>query len=161
MIEFVANGNIMNSEDDAIVNPVNCVGVMGAGLALQFKNQYPGNFAMYQQVCKNDFLVPGKMFIYERDGYDRPYYIINFPTKQHWKDKSSMGMLEIGLLNLVIAIESRWIESISVPALGCGLGGLDYKDVKPVLCKHLSFVLDKCKVTIYEPHTKSRNVQKP
>ena len=161
MIEFIANGNILNAKTDALVNPVNCVGVMGAGLALQFKNQFPNNFHCYREVCKNGFLTTGTVFTYQRKAWAVPRFIVNFPTKSHWRGMTTIHILEAGLRSLVTAIEMREISSIAVPALGCGLGGLDYRDVKPILCKHLTEVLDEgCKVTIYEPHTKFGNVQK-
>ena len=123
-------GNIFYQDVDAIVNPVNCVGVMGAGLALQFKKWYPENFDAYAIACRNFEVWLGKMFVYRLYGDVRPYYIINFPTKYHWRDKSSIEDIDSGLVALVEEIRIWHIQSIAIPRLGCGLGGLHWPDVR-------------------------------
>ena len=100
MIEFTT-GNIFESDAEALVNAVNCVGVMGRGIALQFKNKYPENFKAYQQACKQEVLKPGKMFVFETGQLVLPRWIINFPTKRHWRGKSRIEDIESGLIDLV------------------------------------------------------------
>ena len=126
------NGSIFDERADALVNPVNCVGAMGAGLALQFKKAFPENFRAYAEMCENGGLKTGEMFVFET-GAMFPAHIINFPTERHYKDKSRMEYIKSGLSALVREIESRGIESIAVPALGCGLGGLNWAEVKPLI----------------------------
>jgi O-acetyl-ADP-ribose deacetylase (regulator of RNase III) len=89
MVEY-KTGNILQEQADAIVNTVNCVGIMGRGIALQFKKSYPENFKEYEQACKKGLVEPGKMFIHDRNSLFQPKYIINFPTKRHWKGKSQI-----------------------------------------------------------------------
>jgi len=100
MIEY-KNGDIFNSDVEAIVNTVNCVGIMGRGLALQFKNKFPQNFKEYAVACKNEQVQPGKMHIYQTGQLTNPKYIINFPTKRHWKGKSKIEDIENGLDDLI------------------------------------------------------------
>ena len=116
---------------EAIVNPVNCVGVMGSGLAREIKFAYPDNFIAYLGACTRREVWPGKMFVFDRETAMKPKFIINFPTKQHWRQSSRLEDIEAGLISLAQEIESREITSIAIPALGCGLGGLDWADVKP------------------------------
>lgn len=146
MIHFKI-GDIFQQKTEAYINPVNCVGVMGAGLALQFKKRFPDNFKEYEKVCKNKELIIGKMFIYKTDIYN-PKYIINFPTKNHWKDKSKLEYIDIGLISLKSAIEQYNISSISIPKIGCGLGGLKWIDVKNKIIFHLSEI--DCEIFILE-----------
>ena len=127
-----AVGNIFDERVDALVNPVNCVGAMGAGLALQFKRAFPENFRAYAEACRNGGIKTGAMFVFET-GAMFPTHIINFPTERHYRDKSRMEYIEEGLVALVGEIERRAIESIAIPALGCGLGGLDWTDVRPLV----------------------------
>lgn len=127
--EFTS-GDILADPSEALVNTVNCVGVMGRGLALQFKKAWPVNFKAYAAACKRDEVQPGRMFVFETGQLTSPRYIINFPTKRHWRDKSRIEDIESGLTALVEVIVTRNIRSIAVPPLGCGLGGLDWKDVR-------------------------------
>lgn len=149
MIELTS-GDILKDDSDAIVNTVNCVGVMGRGIALQFKNAWPENFAAYAAACKRDEVQPGRMFIYEVGQLTSPRFIVNFPTKRHWKGKSRMEDIESGLVALVAELRSRGIRSIAIPPLGSGLGGLDWSDVRPVIEAALQAVPD-VRVRIYEP----------
>ena len=119
----------------ALVNPVNCVGVMGKGLALAFKNWYYDNYLAYHKACKENLVHLGKMFFYPRE--ELPYWIVNFPTKHHWKDKSRLEDIECGLIALSYWLSEKKIPSIAIPPLGCGLGGLDKKDVYPLIAHHL------------------------
>lgn len=149
MIELTS-GDILKDEADAIVNTVNCVGVMGRGIALQFKNAWPKNFKAYEAACARKELQPGRMFIFETGQLTTPRYIVNFPTKRHWRGNSRIEDIESGLVALASDIKSRGIRSIAIPPLGAGLGGLDWDDVRPLIEKHLSSLTDVT-VRIYEP----------
>ena len=131
MIHFT-RGDIFAQPADAIVNPVNCVGVMGRGLALQFKRRYPDAFLAYRRACAERRVRPGRMFMFET-GCDRPRWIVHFPTKRHWRDRSTIGDIEAGLRDLAAAVERHGIRSIAIPPLGCGLGGLDWRAVHPLV----------------------------
>ena len=130
MIEYI-QGDIFESNSDAIVNPVNCVGVMGAGLAKQFKERYPDNFRAYQEACRQGQVQPGRVFAFDRGPGKRPRYIFNFPTKRHWREASQMPDIQAGLGDLAAHLRQQPdINCIGLPALGCGLGGLKWVDVK-------------------------------
>ena len=125
MIEF-RTGDILKADAEALVNTVNCVGVMGRGIALQFKNAFPDNFKAYEAACEREEVQPGKMFVFETGTLTNPKFIINFPTKRHWRGKSRIEDIESGLKALVEEIRQRGIRSIAIPPLGSGLGGLDW-----------------------------------
>ncbi len=129
MIEY-KHGDILREEAEALVNTVNCVGVMGRGIALQFKNAFPDNFKAYAAACKKEEVQPGRMFIFETRKLTNPRYIINFPTKRHWRGQSRMEDIEAGLTALVETIRRYEINSIAIPPLGSGLGGLDWSEVR-------------------------------
>lgn len=148
MIKY-KTGNILEDESEALVNAVNCVGIMGSGIALQFKNAFPANYKAYREACAEKRVKLGQMFIYFND--DDPSFIINFPTKDHWKDKSKLVDIEQGLSALAETIKVLPIPSVAIPALGCGLGGLDWKDVKPLIEK-MAHKLPDVEITVYEPH---------
>ena len=122
MIEFT-QGDILKAEADAQVNTVNCVGVMGRGSALQFRKAYPENFKAYKKACGAKEVQPGTMFVHDLNSLYLPRYIINFPTKRHWKNKSKIEDIHSGLEDLVTVVRDRQICSIAIPPLGCGLGG--------------------------------------
>jgi O-acetyl-ADP-ribose deacetylase (regulator of RNase III) len=126
-------GDILAGDADAVVNTVNCVGVMGAGLALQFKNAYPENFRAYKRACDAKLLEPGGLQIFDRGSLEPPHYIVNFATKGHWKGKSRLADIRKGLVALRDHIITYKIGSIAVPPLGCGLGGLDWSEVLPLI----------------------------
>ena len=129
MIQFV-EGDIFESDAEALVNPVNCVGVMGAGLAAQFKRRFPENFSAYRSVCTLGQLKPGVLFIFERgDCVLSPRYIVNFPTKLHWRERSDLRYISSGLEALLQEVRARHIKSVAIPPIGCGLGGLDWDSV--------------------------------
>ena len=130
MIEYKI-GDIFNENAEAFVNSVNCVGVMGRGIALQFKNHFPENFKAYAKACERDEVKPGQMFVFETGRLTNPRYIINFPTKRHWRGKSRMEDIESGLEALIKEIKERNIQSIAIPPLGSDLGGLNWRDVSP------------------------------
>jgi O-acetyl-ADP-ribose deacetylase (regulator of RNase III) len=148
MVRFMA-GDILRSEAEALVNTVNCVGIMGRGIALQFKNTYPANFEEYAAACGRGQVVPGKMFVHET-GELSPRLIINFPTKRHWRGKSRMEDIESGLEDLIAVIKRHKIKSIAIPPLGAGLGGLDWHDVKPKIMDAVA-QLEDVDVVVFEP----------
>jgi len=149
MIEFTT-GNILKCEADALVNTVNCVGVMGRGIALQFKNAYPDNFKAYAAACHRGEVQPGRMFVYATGRMMAPQFIINFPTKRHWRGKSRIVDIESGLIALVEIIQAKGIRSIAIPPLGSGLGGLDWREVRPRIEDALRTLPD-VRVLVFEP----------
>jgi O-acetyl-ADP-ribose deacetylase (regulator of RNase III) len=153
MIEL-QQGDILKADVEALVNAVNCVGVMGRGIALQFKNTFPENFEAYKIACDNGALRPGVMFVFELTNRDRPRYIINFPTKRHWKEKSRLEDIDLGLKALVLEIRAHGIRSLAIPALGCGLGGLAWSAIRPKI--EAAFAdLPEVRTVIYEPASES------
>lgn len=148
VIEYT-QGNILDAEAEALVNTVNCVGAMGRGIALQFKNAFPANYKAYAAACERGDVQPGRMFVYDT-GQFSPHWIINFPTKRHWRGKSRMEDIVAGLRALVAEIDDRGIRSIAIPPLGSGLGGLAWPDVRPMIEEALSEVPD-VQVTLFEP----------
>ena len=148
MIEY-RTGDIFGAEVEALVNTVNCVGVMGRGVALQFKKAFPDNFRDYARACKQGEIEPGRMFITER--LDNPKYIINFPTKRHWRGKSRIDDIESGLDALACEIRERGIQSVALPPLGSGLGGLHWPDVKERIESALSEIPSDVRVIVFEP----------
>ena len=149
MIRFTS-GNILDAEVEALVNTVNCVGIMGRGIALQFKHAFPENFRAYGAACQRKAVEPGRMFVFDTGELMLPRYIINFPTKRHWRGKSRMEDIDSGLVALVEEIRTRGIRTIAVPALGSGLGGLDWSEVRPRIEDALHD-LPGVEVLVYEP----------
>lgn len=143
-------GDIFTEEAQAIVNTVNCVGVMGRGIALQFKKRFPENFKAYETACKLKEVVPGKIFVYQTGLLIAPQYIINFPTKRHWRGASRIEDIEAGLDDLAEVITRLNIKSIAIPPLGAGLGGLDWNDVRTRIENSLSKLSD-VEVIVFEP----------
>lgn len=127
----LTTGDILKANAEAIVNTVNCVGIMGRGIALQFKKSFPANFRAYALACKDGEVQPGRMFVYDTEAFTNPRYIINFPTKRHWKGKSRLEDIDSGLIALAKEVRELGIKSIAIPPLGAGLGGLDWDDVRP------------------------------
>ncbi len=127
----LTNGNLLEAPVDALVNTVNTVGVMGKGIALQFRQAFPRNYELYLAACKRNQVVPGKMFVVSTGRLQNPKFIINFPTKRHWKGKAKLGDIDAGLTDLVEVIRRENIQSIAIPPLGCGNGGLDWDEVRP------------------------------
>ncbi|HTF70827.1 MAG TPA: macro domain-containing protein [Edaphobacter sp.] len=149
MLELM-KGNLLDAPVQALVNTVNTVGVMGKGIALQFKQAFPDNFKVYEAACKRHEVVPGKMLVVPTHRFDNPKCIVNFPTKRHWKGKSRIEDIEIGLSDLVDVIRRENIRSIAVPPLGCGNGGLEWSTVRPKIEKALGQVPD-VRVLLYAP----------
>ena len=143
-------GDILAETAEALVNTVNCVGVMGRGVALQFKRAFPDNFKAYAARCKRDEIQPGHVFVFETGTIVPPRYIINFPTKRHWRGKSRIEDIETGLESLAQEIRKRGIRSIAVPPLGSGLGGLRWSAVRARMEAVLG-ALDDVDIVIFEP----------
>ena len=143
-------GDIFAEDAEALVNCVNCVGIMGRGIALQFKNVFPENFQAYAEACQRKEVQPGQMFVFETGQLTNPSYIINFPTKRHWRGKSRMEDVESGLQALVHEIRVRRIRSIAIPPLGSDLGGLNWGDVRPRIEAELR-AIDDLDVVLFEP----------
>lgn len=145
MINLI-KGNIFLSNDEALINPVNIIGVMGKGLALQFKEKYPLNFKLYQNACKKHKVQIGKMFTTRENNK----IIINFPTKKHWRNPSKIKYINSGLDSLILILQQYNIKSVSIPPIGCGYGRLNWIDIKQLLINKLS-ILDNVIINIYEP----------
>jgi O-acetyl-ADP-ribose deacetylase (regulator of RNase III) len=149
MIE-ISRGNLLEADAEALVNTVNTEGMMGKGIALQFKKKYPEMYEGYRRACEIGKVIPGRMYVFERSDGFNPRYIINFPTKRHWRSPSRMKDIEIGLAALKEEIEKRGIRSVAVPALGCGNGGLDWQEVRPAIERALKG-LSNVKVSLFPP----------
>lgn len=149
MIEYTS-GDILKDRSDALVNTVNCVGVMGRGIALQFKKAWPENFEAYAAACRREEVQPGRMFVFDSKRLTPPRYIINFPTKRHWRGKSRPEDIDTGLADLVKVIRDIGIESIALPPLGSGLGGLEWADVRARIERSLND-LPNVRVRVFEP----------
>lgn len=148
MIRFEL-GDIFQSEVDALVNTVNCAGVMGRDLGRQFRRKFPRNFREYKQACELGKVVPSRMFITEQNTSTSPRFIVNFPTKRHREDKSMIDDIETGLVDLHDEIAARDITSIAIPPLGCGHGGLHWPDVRRLIEKTLSSA--NAEIIVYQP----------
>jgi len=155
MIIYEPNGDIFESRADAIVNPVNCVGVAGKGLAKDFKEKYPGNYSAYLKHCQMGRMAQTRCHLYsvpqiEHEPVAPPYWIVNFPTKNHWSEKSNLEKIAAALDDLGGKIRLRGIRSIAIPMIGCGEGGLDWADVREVILDKLGG-LDDVEITLYGP----------
>ncbi|MDE3037105.1 MAG: macro domain-containing protein [Pseudomonadota bacterium] len=148
----IIQGDLLSQEVDAIVNTVNCVGIMGKGIALQFKQKWPENYKAYEKACKAKELRPGKMLVHDLGALGgKPHYIVNFPTKDHWRGKSQIAFIEEGLKDLVTVIERLNIHSIAIPPLGCGNGGLAWDDVRSLIESYLRPLDNQLAVHLFEP----------
>ena len=145
------HGNLLADDADALVNTVNTVGVMGKGIALQFKRAYPRMFTDYAREAKAGRLVTGRMHVWETGSLTGPRFVINFPTKQHWRAPSRMSDIGAGLTDLVRVVRERGIRSIAIPPLGCGNGGLDWTDVAPRIHAAFAALGDDVDVRVYGP----------
>lgn len=139
-------GDLLASDADALVNAVNCAGVMGKGIALEFKLRFPANYAAYRAACAAGEVAPGRMFLCADDGR----LIVNFPTKKHWRSRSRLTDIAAGLDDLVWVIKERALTSVALPALGVGNGGLDWADVSALAHEKLS-ALTGVTVELYRP----------
>nr|BDT31134.1 macro domain-containing protein [Myxococcus sp. MH1] len=141
-------GNLLDAKVDALVNAVNTVGVMGKGLALQFKQAFPETFAPYVHACETGALSIGRVHVVRRTS--PPRFIIHFPTKAHWREPSRLEYIRDGLTSLVAVVREQGIGSLALPVLGCGLGGLDWADVKPRVERAFADLPD-VRVVVFEP----------
>lgn len=149
MIKYMT-GDLLEDDAQVLVNTVNCVGVMGRGIALQFKKKFPENFKAYEQACKANLVVPGRMFVFAITDMFEPRYIVNFPTKRHWRENSRIEDIESGLDDLVRFVTNNKIKSIAIPPIGSGLGRLNWSVVKNKI--EQAFIdLTNVEVRIYQP----------
>jgi O-acetyl-ADP-ribose deacetylase (regulator of RNase III) len=147
----IITGDLFEVKAQTIVNPVNCVGVMGGGLAKEFASRYPDMLPKYKELCRDRRLRIGTLWMYE--AADK--WILNFPTKDHWRNPSELDYIRQGLTRFVEGYAIRGVESIAFPMLGCGLGGLDWESqVKPLMLTYLSIV--SIPVTIVLPEVTSK-----
>ena len=158
MIKFI-QGNLLEARAEALVNTVNTVGVMGKGIALMFKERFAENFRQYAAACKVKQVTTGKMFVTKVDELDGPRWIVNFPTKQHWKAPSQMAWVVEGLQDLRRFLVENKVKSVALPPLGAGNGGLDWPAVR-VQIEHFLGDMDDVEVIVFEPTTKYQNVAK-
>lgn len=149
MIE-ITRGNLLRADAEALVNTVNCIGYMGKGIALQFKQAFPENFKAYEKVCRAHELHPGKMFVFRTSMLGSPKFIINFPTKRHWRGKARIDDIRAGMVALVEEVRRIGIVSVAVPPLGCGLGGLDWSEVRPMI-EEAFHATPEVRVLLFEP----------
>ena len=152
-------GNLLEADVEAVVNTVNTKGIMGKGIALMFKDRFPANYDAYAAACKRDEVRIGKMFVTESEELFGPRWIINFPTKTHWRVNTRLEWIAEGLKDLVRVIEQNRIRSIAIPPLGCGNGGLDWGSVRPLIVDAVEEV-EGLDAIIYEPTDKYQNVSK-
>ncbi len=150
MIEIIPQGDLLKSDAEALVNTVNCVGVMGRGIALQFKKKFPDNFAAYKRACDAHELTLGDVLVFDTGEMFHPRFIINFPTKNHWRANSRIEDIATGLESLIAVVKDRKIRSIAIPPLGCGLGGLEWDEVRPLIVQAFE-ELPEVRVSIFEP----------
>lgn len=149
MIRYTT-GNLLDAKVDALVNAVNTVGIMGKGIALMFRKTFDENYREYVAACKRGDLRTGRMFVTELRGLLGPRWIINFPTKQDWRSKTQLRWVVEGLADLRCVIERNDIQSVALPALGCGNGGLDWADVRLKIDEVLGD-LANVDIHVYEP----------
>ncbi|HEV7643247.1 MAG TPA: macro domain-containing protein [Pyrinomonadaceae bacterium] len=145
----VVQGNLLEADVEALVNTVNTVGVMGKGIALQFRKAFPENYKAYLEACKNNEIEIGKVHVFATNKFN-PKFIINFPTKKHWRAKSKIRDIEAGLIDLAKVIKHYEIKSIAIPPLGCGNGGLNWDEVKPLIESALTPLKD-VEIYVYSP----------
>lgn len=158
MISFT-QGNLLEANTEALINTVNTVGVMGKGIALMFKEAFPENFKAYEEACKRKDVRVGQMFVTERRQLMGPKWIINFPTKKHWRHPSKLDWIEEGLEDLKRVIIENGVRSVAVPPLGSGNGGLEWGAVRSLIEQALGSLPD-VDVIVFEPTRTYQNVMK-
>ena len=158
MIEYT-QGNLLDADAEALVNTVNTVGVMGKGIALMFKEAFPENYKSYAIACEANEVRVGEVFSTYRTDMYGPKWIVNFPTKKHWRHPSKLEWIEAGLEDLRSFIIENEVRSIAIPPLGAGNGGLDWADVKPIVDRVLGN-LPETKIVVFEPTSRYQNVAK-
>lgn len=158
MIKFTT-GNLLESNAEALVNTVNTVGVMGKGIALMFKERFPNNMKAYADACEAKQVQVGKVFVTDTGELIGPRWIVNFPTKQHWRSPSKLHWIEDGLQDLRKFILDNNVRSIAIPPLGAGNGGLEWSEVLPKIEATLGD-LDGVEIQVYQPTAEYQNVAK-
>jgi O-acetyl-ADP-ribose deacetylase (regulator of RNase III) len=143
-------GNVLTADCEALVNTVNTVGVMGKGIALQFKQAFPDNFRQYERACRAGEVRAGRMFVVPTGLLGNPRYIVNFPTKRHWRQPSRLEYIVEGLTDLVAQVRALEVRSIAVPPLGCGSGGLEWAVVRPLIERAFG-ALPEVRVLLFAP----------
>ena len=146
----LVKGDLLDSDVEALVNTVNCVGVMGRGLALQFKRRFPRNYADYRSACDAGEVAIGRVHVHET-GLFAPRYVFNFPTKNHWRNPSTLAYVRTGLDSLESEIRRLGVRSVGIPALGCDLGGLEWDDVMPLIVATVTRI-PGLHAMLFEPH---------
>jgi len=159
MLKFT-KGNLLSASVEALVNTVNCAGYMGKGIAAQFKHHFPENFRAYQKACKEGKVQPGSIYVFQTGFLNNPKFILNFPTKRHWRDKSRIDDIRSGLQALNKLIKNLNIKSIAIPALGCGLGGLSWNEIQSLI-KNCLIELEEVNILIFEPDNESHQITYP
>jgi len=155
---YYTKGNIIQADVEALVNTVNTVGIMGKGIALAFKKAFPDNYKIYRKLCEDKQFNIGDLLVTNTD-QTRPKFIVNFPTKKHWRGRSKIEFIEIGMKELVKVINEKQIKSIAIPPLGCGNGGLNWNEVKSIMLKELESVDEGVEVIIYEPGYNNQEIK--
>lgn len=155
------SGNLLTHEADALVNTVNTQGVMGKGIALQFKKAWPEMFRAYAAACKRGEVQPGRMHVWPTGLMTGPRFIINFPTKRHWRQPSRIEDIEAGLVDLARVIRHEGITSIALPPIGCGNGGLDWSIIEPLIRASLAGIPDQTSVVLFAPNGAPRAADQP
>lgn len=158
MMRFT-QGNLLDADVEAVVNTVNTVGVMGKGIALMFKERFPANYQAYAAACKTGDVEIGTMFVSPSNELSGPRWIINFPTKKHWRQPTRLEWVRDGLDALKDVIQEKHIRSIAIPPLGCGNGGLNWAEVRPLIESALGD-LKEVDILVYEPTAQYQNVAK-
>jgi O-acetyl-ADP-ribose deacetylase (regulator of RNase III) len=155
-------GNLLDAQVETLVNAVNTVGVMGKGIALMFREAFPENFVAYEAACKRGEVVVGRMFVTKNHAPTAtgPRFIINFPTKKHWVDRSRLEWIEEGLQDLLRVVRAEGIRSVAMPALGCGLGGLSWSAVRAAI-EHELGTLPGIDFVVYQPTANDQNQPMP
>ncbi len=155
MLKFI-KGNLLNADTEALVNTVNTVGVMGKGIALQFKNRYPQNYKIYKDACKAKSFHTGEILVVKDGNLMAQKWILNFPTKAHWKGNSKYEYISTGLEAMKKVLHEKNIKSIAIPPLGCGNGGLEWSRVKSMIQQSLGEM--EAQIYVYEPNDDIKSV---
>lgn len=145
-------GDLLRQDADALVNAVNTAGVMGKGIALQFKHAWPEMYADYRAACRRGEVQLGRMHVWTTGSETPPRFIVNFPTKQHWRSSSQLTDIESGLVDLLRVIDELRLQSIAVPPLGCGYGGLAWADVEPLIHRILAPAANRVDIRVFAPN---------
>ncbi|WP_081878308.1 type II toxin-antitoxin system antitoxin DNA ADP-ribosyl glycohydrolase DarG [Nocardia brasiliensis] len=160
MVVEQASGDLLAADAEALVNTVNCVGVMGKGIALQFKRRFPSVFKEYEAACRRGDVQIGRMFVSSIEQLDGARWVINFPTKRHWRSPSKLEYIESGLDDLKRVLIEYGINTVAIPPLGAGNGGLSWAEVEPLIRRKLSG-MEGVRVLLFSPSSVQRPVVAP